>query len=81
MADCTKNAILVAIADRVKLTKILDHKGKKSQTTKILKNSKFYEKCYNGRIDPKCYIGDGKRSSKTEQNVELQGLMSQITKI
>ena len=44
MAALTKNAISVTVRDRVKLTKIRDHKCEKSQITNIFKNSKFYIK-------------------------------------
>ena len=44
MAALTKNAISVTVRDRAKRTKIWDHKGKNSQITNILKNSKFYKK-------------------------------------
>ena len=38
-----KNAILVTVRDRLKRTKILDHKVYKSQITNVFKNSKFYK--------------------------------------
>ena len=44
MAALTKNAISVTGRDREKRTKILDHKGYKSQIKNIFKNSKFYKK-------------------------------------
>ena len=44
MAALTKNAFSVTVKDRVKQTKIWDHKGYKSLTTNIFKNSKFYKK-------------------------------------
>ena len=40
MANLTKNAISVTLRDRVKLTKIWDHKGYKSEIRNIFKNSK-----------------------------------------
>ena len=55
MADLTTNAISVTVRDRVKRTKIGDHKGYKSQITNIFKNSKFY-KNQNGHLDQKCYL-------------------------
>ena len=39
MADLAKNVISVLGRDRAKQTKILDHKGYKSQKTNIFKNS------------------------------------------
>ena len=47
MATLTKNAISVTGRDRAKRTKMLDHKGYKSQIRNIFKNSKFYKKNSN----------------------------------
>ena len=44
MAALTKEAISVTGRDRVKWTKIWDHKGYNSQIINIFKNSKFYKK-------------------------------------
>ena len=44
MADLTKNAISVTVRDRVKRTKIWDHKRHESQITNVFKNSKLYKK-------------------------------------
>ena len=44
----TKNGISETVRDRVKRTKIWDHKGLKSQMTKSFQNFKFYEKFQNG---------------------------------
>ena len=44
MAALTKNAISVTVRDRVKWTKIWDHKGYISQIKNIFKNSKFNKK-------------------------------------
>ena len=41
MAALTKNAFSVSVRDRAKQTKVLDHKGDRSQITNIFKNSKF----------------------------------------
>ena len=57
----TKNAISVTVRDRVKRTKIWDHKGYRSRITNIFKNSKFYKKNQNGRLDQKCYLGNDER--------------------
>ena len=43
MAALTKNAISLTVIDRVKRTKIWDHKGYKSKKN-IFKNSKFYKR-------------------------------------
>ena len=43
MAAFTKNAISVMVKDRLKRTKIWDHKDYKSQIRNIFKNSKFYK--------------------------------------
>ena len=61
MATLIQIAISVMVRDRVKRTKICDHKGYISQITNIFKNSKFYEKNKNGRLDQKCYLGNGER--------------------
>ena len=61
MAVLTKNAISVTVRDRVKRTKIWDHKGYRRQIRNIFKNSKFYKKNKNGRLDQKCYLGNGAR--------------------
>ena len=41
MAALTKNTISVTVRDRAKRTKILDHKGYKSQVTNILEIQNF----------------------------------------
>ena len=51
MAVLTKNAISVSVRDRVKRTTIWDHKSHSSQIRNIFKNSKFYKKNKNGRLD------------------------------
>ena len=61
MAALTNNAISVTGRDRAKPTKIWDHKGYKGQIRNIFKNSKFYKKNQNGRLDQKCYLGNGER--------------------
>ena len=61
MAALTKNAISVTVRDRANRTKIWDHKGCKSQITNIFKNSYFIIKIKNGRLDQKCYLGNGER--------------------
>ena len=61
MAALTKNAISVTVRDRAKQTKILDHKHYKSLITNIFKNSKFYKKNRNGRLNQKWYLGNGER--------------------
>ena len=61
MAVSTKNAISVTVRDRVKRIKIWDDKSYSSQIRNILKNSKFYKKNKNGRLDQKCYLGNGER--------------------
>ena len=61
MAALTKNAISVTGRDRAKRTKIWDHKGYKDQIRNIFKNSKFYKKNQNGRLDQKCYLSNGER--------------------
>ena len=58
MAALTKNAISVTARDRVKRTKIWDHKGHKSLITNIFKNSKFYKK-KSKCLDQKCYLVNG----------------------
>ena len=60
----TKNAISVAVRDRAKRTKILDHKGYKSQITNIFKNSKFCKKNKNVRLDQKHYLSKGRDRAK-----------------
>ena len=62
MAALTKNAILVTGRDRRNRTKILDHKGYKSQIRYIYKNSKkIIKKNQNGRLDQKCNLSKGER--------------------
>ena len=59
-AALTNNAILVMVRDRAKQIYIWDHKGFRRQITNIFKNSKFYIKNSNGRLDQKCYHGNVK---------------------
>ena len=59
MAALTKNAISVTVRDRAKRTKIWDHKGYKSQI--FLKIQNFIKIIQNGRLDQKCYLGNGER--------------------
>ena len=75
MADLTKNAILVTVRDRAKWTKIWDQKPQESQITNIFKkNQNFVTKIKNGRLDKKCYLSNGERQSKTDQNLGSPGL-------
>ena len=73
MADLTKNAILLTVRDRAKRTKIWNHKGYKSQITNFFKNSKFYKKRLNGRLDQKCYLRDSERQSEMDEILDHKG--------
>ena len=54
------------LRDRAKRTKIWVHQGYKIQITNIFKNSKFYKKNQNGRLEQTCYRGNRERGKQTK---------------
>ena len=75
MAALTKNAISVTVRDRAKRTKIWDHKGYRRQITNIFKNSKFYKKNQNVRLEQKLL---SRKQLEIERNGRKFGIIRTI---
>ena len=81
MAALTKNAISVKVRDRVKQTKILDHRGYKSQITNIFKNFKIVLKKIKMAALTKNAISVTVRDRANRTKFDHKVYKSQITNI